>query len=158
MIRPFSPSLLLLLVLVLPACGAQSKPEDEARKLVNILKYADQEGFDAVQEDVFEMLSASSRTLVEARCAPAAPALKAAGTYPAGCLVFRGFPFGRGVKAVERVEGSPTRVRLRLVMDGGPLVFDMVKEEGRWRLDLEGGFELAGKPGERKGESGDRPQ
>jgi hypothetical protein len=147
--------LLVLTALVLPACGAEPKPEEEARKLVNLLKYADQEGFDAVQEDLFGMLSQASQAMVERQCAPAMEALKASkANPPASCLVFRGFPLGRTLKTVERVDGSAARVRLKLVMEGGPVLLDLVKEEGRWKLDLEGGFELAPQAGA-KGVSGD---
>lgn len=146
--------LALALVLMLSACGAEGRPEDEARKLVNLLKYADQEGFDAVQAELFALLDAGSRQSVEARCQAARSALEGHQPGPpAACLVFQGFPLGRGLKAVERVEGSASRVRLRLVMDGGPALLDFVKEDGRWKLDLQGSLELAREP-RPKGESG----
>lgn len=134
----------LLLALLLQGCGNAVSPEEEAKRLVNLLKYADQEGWDAAQGDLYAMFSRSSKEFLKTRCRPAIDAAAPLGGLPVdSCILFAGFPAGRNLLRTERVQSSASRVRLKLVMERGEALLDLVNEEGRWRLDLEAGLSLS---------------
>ncbi len=133
----------LLLVLTLSVgCSSGSTPEQRAKELFQLMKVADQKGWDLVQEDLFAMLSTASQERVETRCAEVAAGLGR--ELPAHrCLIFGGFVAGRNLVEIEAVNVRETRARLLVRTTGGESVMDFVKEDGDWRLDLESSLELS---------------
>jgi hypothetical protein len=133
---------LLLLGFVGAGCSRGPTPEQRAKDLFQLLKYADQKGWDMVQEDLFAMLSTASQERVSARCAEVSEGLGR--ELPAHqCLIFGGFVAGRDLVEVEAVNVRETRARLVVRTTGGESVMDFVKEDGDWKLDLESSLELA---------------
>jgi len=134
----------LFLVLASPVatgCGGGPGPEARARELFGLLRYADQEGWDQVQDALHTMLSDASRARLAERCGAISDALGR--EVPASrCLVFGGFAGGRTLQEVVREEDGEARVRLRLVTERGSSLVDFVREDGEWRLDLLASLEL----------------
>ena len=134
--------ILLLLVSLSAGCSSGPSPEQRAKDLFQLMKYADQKGWDVVQEDLFGMLSSASQERVAARCAEVAEGLGR--ELPAHhCLIFGGFVAGRNLVEIEAVNVRETRARLLVRTTGGESVMDFVKEDGDWRLDLESSLELS---------------
>jgi len=138
-------SLLILMVVVgvfVAGCSGGSTPEQTAAELFQLLKYADQKGWDMVQEDLYAMLSEASQERVAARCAEVAEGL-GRDLPPHHCLVFGGFTAGRELVEIEAVNVREARARLVVRTTGGESVMDFVKEGGDWRLDLNSSLELS---------------
>jgi len=134
--------ILLLLSSVFAGCARGPTPEQRAGELFQLMKYADQKGWDMVQEELYAMLSTTSQERIAARCAAVAEGLGQ--ELPASrCLVFGGFVAGRDLVGIEAVNVRETRARLLLRTTGGESVMDFVKEDGDWRLDLDSSLELA---------------
>ncbi len=133
---------LLMLVSVSAGCSSGPTPEQRAKDLFQLLKYADQKGWDMVQEDLYAMLSEASQERVATRCAEVAEGLGR--DLPAHhCLVFGGFVAGRDLVEIEAVNVREAKARLLVRTTGGESVMDFVKEDGDWRLDLESSLELS---------------
>ncbi|MFH1529844.1 MAG: hypothetical protein ABIK09_03810 [Pseudomonadota bacterium] len=133
---------MLLSLSVLAGCSRGPTPEQRVKDLFQLMKIADQKGWDVVQEEIYAMLSTASQERIAARCAEVAEGLGR--DVPAShCLVFGGFVGGRDLVEVEAVNVRETRARLLLRTTGGESVMDFVKEDGDWRLDLDSSLELA---------------
>ena len=134
--------ILSLLVSMSAGCSGGPTPEQRAKDLFQLLKVADQKGWDSVQEDLFSMLSEASQERVATRCADVAAGLGQ--DLPAShCLIFGGFVAGRDLVEVEAVNVRESRARLLVRTTGGESVMDFVKEDGDWRLDLDSSLELS---------------
>ena len=133
----------LLLVLSLASgCSSGPTPEQSALELFQLLKYADQKGWDVVQEDLFQKLSVSSQERIAARCEEVADGIGKE-LPPHHCLVFGGFVAGRDLVSIQSVNVRDTRARMLVRTTGGESVMDFVKEDGDWLLDLESSLELS---------------
>lgn len=133
---------LLLVSALSPGCSSGPTPEQSAMELFQLLKYADQKGWDVVQEDLFKKLSVASQDLVAARCEVVAEGIGKE-LPPHHCLVFGGFVAGRDLVEIQAVNVRDTRARLKVRTTGGESVMDFVKEDGDWQLDLESSLELS---------------
>ena len=137
--------ILVLGMVFFGGCSGEPTPEQRAVELFQLLKYADQKGWDLVQADLYAMLSEASQERVAQRCAVVAEGLGK--DLPAHhCLVFGGFVAGRDLVEIKVVNARDARARLMVRTTGGESVMDFVKEDGEWRLDLNSSLEL-GKAG-----------
>lgn len=132
----------LLLISMVTGCSGGPTPEQRAKDLFQLLKYAEQKGWDMVQEDLYSMLSTASQERVSVRCAAVAEGLGWE-LPPHHCLIFGGFVAGRDLVGVEAVNVRESRARIVVRTTGGESIMDFVKEDGDWRLDLESSLELA---------------
>lgn len=135
----------IFLGFVFSGCSREPSPGDVVEQLFKYLKYADQEGWGEVRNEVFNLLSKDSRDMVTRRCEQLGDVRGSGqGLDPRECLVFTGFVGGRELTGVEDVAVRETRARLLVKTGGGSSVLDLVKEDGAWKLDLVSSIALAG--------------
>ncbi len=136
---------LVLSIVFVGGCSGEPTPDQRAMELFQLLKYADQKGWDLVQADLYGMLSEASQERIAVRCAAVAEGLGK--DLPVHhCLVFGGFVAGRDLIEIKAINARDVRTRLLVRTTGGESVMDFVKEDGEWKLDLLSSLEL-GKAG-----------
>ena len=133
----------LAFLCLVPGCRKNPAPEALAQAFYQLCEIAAQQGFDAVQMDIYGMLSEDSRKLLESRARilnerfdPEPP------IEPFECLAFSSFQGRSGEFEVARLAEGERRVRLEIASNGTARFMEFVNEDGGWKIDLPATLEL----------------
>jgi len=108
-----------------------------AEQFYELCEYARQEGFTAVQQELFNLLTEDSQAALADCAAKVAAKLDNEGKPgPGYCLVFDSYHGTKGQLKMKRVHSGNERVRLKITSNGTSRALELVLED-EWRIDLQ---------------------
>ena len=133
----------LAFLCLVPGCRKNPAPEALAQAFYQLCDIGRQQGFDAVQMDIYGMLSEDSRKMLETRAKTLNERLDPSPPIePYECLAFSSFEGSSSDFEAARLAEGDRRVRLEIASNGTARFIEFVNEDGGWKIDLPATLEL----------------